>query len=101
MMKVSEKEIDSALQQFKIAEHGDRSEQLLWPFVAAEFPNYENLWRKYIVPLTQRLDTTASRKAANSSAVRVQGFRAVRYGALLHFLFLRPLDAETAISRGR
>ena len=38
------KEIDAKLERFKLSQHGDRNERLLWPFVEGEFANYEILW---------------------------------------------------------
>ena len=41
---------------FTIAQHGDREERGAWPlFLSAEFPEYEEFWRWFIVELTGRI----------------------------------------------
>jgi hypothetical protein len=44
------------LDQFALAHFGDHHEQRLWSLVSAEFPAYEIFWRRYIIPLTNRID---------------------------------------------
>jgi hypothetical protein len=39
---------------FLLERDGDHWEQELWPVVKKEFPNYEILWRRLVVPLTNR-----------------------------------------------
>ena len=37
-------------------DHGDHHESQRWSAVKGRFPNYEIFWRRYIVPLTNRID---------------------------------------------
>lgn len=46
------------LDSFNILSHGDPFERGAWHLVSKEFPNYEVFWRKYIVILTNRVDTS-------------------------------------------
>jgi hypothetical protein len=48
------------LDAFDLGIHGDRHEQEFWPLLSGRFPEYEHLWRKLIVPLTNRIDPTAA-----------------------------------------
>ena len=50
------RELDYRLESFNLSEHGDRLERRLWPYVRNDFPLYEVLWRRYVVPLTRRLE---------------------------------------------
>jgi hypothetical protein len=45
----------SVLELFKLESHGDGREIELFPVVRDQFPSYEVLWRRYIVPLTNRI----------------------------------------------
>lgn len=47
--------------EFSLRDHGDNLEQLWWPLVSRDFPQYERFWKKHIVPLTNRIDPTFSR----------------------------------------
>jgi hypothetical protein len=44
------------LDQFDLGTDGDRHEQEFWPLLSGRFPSYEVLWRRLIVPLTNRVD---------------------------------------------
>jgi len=44
------------LDGFTLTHFGDHHEQRLWSRVSAAFPAYEIFWRRYIVPLTNRID---------------------------------------------
>jgi hypothetical protein len=44
------------LDQFDLGKHGDRHEREFWPLLSGRFPSYQLLWRRLIVPLTQRID---------------------------------------------
>jgi len=44
------------LDAFDLGTHGDRREQEYWPLLSQMFPSYEILWRRLIVPLTNRVD---------------------------------------------
>lgn len=46
------------LESFNLLEHGDRREQEWWVEISNAFPAYEVFWRRYIVPLTNRIDAT-------------------------------------------
>jgi hypothetical protein len=48
-------EYDS-LESFNLKNHGDRRERLWGQVIQTEFPAYEVLWRRYIVPLTNRIN---------------------------------------------
>jgi hypothetical protein len=48
------------LDGFTLAHFGDHHEQRLWSFVSKAFPAYEIFWRRYIVPLTNRIDPNFS-----------------------------------------
>jgi len=50
----------TALDQFDLATQGDRHEKEFWPLLARRFPSYEILWRRLIVPLTNRVDPAMS-----------------------------------------
>ena len=53
---MTSRELDPRLERFNLDEHGDRLERRLWPHLREKFPLYEVLWRRYIVPLTHRLE---------------------------------------------
>jgi hypothetical protein len=42
--------------KFNLKDDGDPLEQLWWPLVSRDFPQYERFWIKHIVPLTNRID---------------------------------------------
>jgi hypothetical protein len=42
------------LDGFNLADHGDRHERERWELMRDRFPKYEDFWRLYIVPLTNR-----------------------------------------------
>jgi hypothetical protein len=44
------------LDGFTLTHFGDHHEQRLWSLVSAVFPAYEIFWRRYVVPLTNRVD---------------------------------------------
>src|SRR5271157_2423115 len=46
------------LDTYSIAEHGDRREQEWWPLLEKSFPNYQVFWRRYVVPVTNRIDSS-------------------------------------------
>src|ERR1019366_7484046 len=46
----------AVLDGFALAVHGDRHEREFWPILSHRFPSYEILWRRFIVPLTNRVD---------------------------------------------
>jgi hypothetical protein len=46
--------------KFNLRDDGDTLEQLWWPLVSRDFPQYERFWIKHIVPLTNRIDPTFS-----------------------------------------
>lgn len=48
------------LDGFTLADFGDHHEQRLWTFLSASFPAYEIFWRRYVVPLTKRIDPNIS-----------------------------------------
>jgi len=48
------------LDQFTLKNHGDHWEQEWSPLIQAAFPAYEVFWRRYIVPLTNRIDPKIS-----------------------------------------
>jgi hypothetical protein len=43
------------LESFNLLDHGDRHERERWPLVRDRFGNYEIFWRRYVVPLTNRV----------------------------------------------
>jgi hypothetical protein len=45
------------LNHFDLGKHGDRHERDFWPLLSKQFPSYELLWRRLIVPLTCRIDS--------------------------------------------
>jgi hypothetical protein len=45
-----------ALDGFDLARHGDRNEREFWPLLSGRLPSYEILWRRLIVPMTNRID---------------------------------------------
>jgi hypothetical protein len=47
------------LKGFNLIDHGDRHEHERWELVRDRFPNYEDFWRLYIVPLTNRTSAQA------------------------------------------
>jgi hypothetical protein len=72
---VHRKQFDQCLEQFRLAQHGDRSERELWPWVAATFPNYERFWRCYVVPLTRRIEPAVQHSLTlpvNSHIIRLR-----------------------------
>jgi hypothetical protein len=48
------------LDKFTLAKHGDRWEQRWAALLQPHFPAYEVFWRRYIVPLTNRIDPSIS-----------------------------------------
>lgn len=44
------------LNYINLMEHGDFYEREYFAFLKDDFPNYENFWRWFVVPLTQRLE---------------------------------------------
>jgi len=48
------------LEKFGLKQHGDHWEQKWAPLVSQDFPAYEVFWRRYIVPLTNRIDPAIS-----------------------------------------
>lgn len=48
------------LDQFNLTTHGDDRERQMWPLLSARFPSYERLWKRFVVPLTRRVDTSAT-----------------------------------------
>lgn len=48
------------LEGFTLTHFGDHHEQRLWGLVSTAFPAYEIFWRRYIVPLTNRVDPNVS-----------------------------------------
>ncbi len=44
------------LDGYSLADFGDHHEQRLWSLVSTVFPAYEVFWRRYVVPLTNRID---------------------------------------------
>lgn len=51
-----------ALERYNLSQHGDHWEKKLWDVVKTEFPAYEAFWRRYVVPLTNRV--TAIQRSA-------------------------------------
>jgi hypothetical protein len=50
------------LDGFHLLLHGDGREKDWWPLISADFPAYQEFWRKYIVPLTNRVDPTINQQ---------------------------------------
>lgn len=48
------------LSKFTLVSDGDRLERELWPLLSRDFPLYEKLWQRLIVPLTRRIDPSLS-----------------------------------------
>jgi hypothetical protein len=48
------------LSQFTLLSNGDRHEKELWPLLSKDFPLYEKLWQRLVVPLTRRVDPSVS-----------------------------------------
>lgn len=48
------------LDEFTLASHGDHREQEWGPAIREYFPAYEIFWRRYVVPLTNRVDPSIS-----------------------------------------
>lgn len=49
-----------ALELFDLRQDGDRWEQELWSFTEETFPAYQVFWRRYVVPLTNRINPAVS-----------------------------------------
>jgi hypothetical protein len=75
----------SALDCFSIALHGDRREQLWWPLLSDSFSNYELFWRRYIVPLTFRIDTSISPRSSTWIRFRPEISRDVEQLGMRHY----------------
>ena len=56
------------LDGFNLASHGDHREQEWVSVIAEHFPVYEVFWRRYVVPLTNRVDPRVSFFLARSCA---------------------------------
>lgn len=48
------------LEKFNLLDHGDYYEKQWWQLVCQDFAAYETFWRRYIVPLTNRVDPSIS-----------------------------------------
>jgi hypothetical protein len=48
------------LSQFTLFSHSDRHEREFWPLLSKDFPLYEKLWQRLVVPLTRRVDLSVS-----------------------------------------
>jgi hypothetical protein len=48
------------LSQFTLLSNGDRHEKELWPLLSKDFPLYEKLWQRLVVPMTRRVDPSVS-----------------------------------------
>jgi hypothetical protein len=44
------------LEKYKLLLHGDPKERTWWPLLSNDFSEYEIFWRRYVVPLTNRID---------------------------------------------
>src|SRR5258708_5225907 len=60
------------LDKFSLELHGDGREQQWAKHVLPEFPAYEEFWRKYIVPLTNRVDPQVSRSQNPQSWIGIR-----------------------------
>ncbi len=58
------------LNDFRLQDQGDRLEKKWWPLVGTEFPSYEVFWRHYVVPFTNRIDSSISRSGREWIRVR-------------------------------
>ena len=47
------------LDGFNLTMHGDDRELEMWSLLSDRFPSYERLWKRFIVPLTRRVDSSA------------------------------------------
>jgi hypothetical protein len=59
-----------ALEHFDLRQHGDNWEKTLWGFVEGEFPAYQTFWRRYVVPLTNRIDPAVGQSTPGWKRVR-------------------------------
>lgn len=48
--------------KFNLLEHGDHYEKLWWPKVKDDFPEWEKFWAHHVVPLTNRVDNTKTKR---------------------------------------
>src|SRR6267143_1825515 len=53
-------EIYENLERFSLSSHGDNREKPWAKYLLPEFPGYEVFWRRYVVPLTNRIDPQVS-----------------------------------------
>lgn len=60
------------LDNFNLISHGDRREQEWGSLVLQRFPAYETFWRRYIVPLTNRIDPDSSFSRDRDSWIRLR-----------------------------
>ena len=58
------------LDNFTLDRHGDYWEKKWWPIIKVDFPSYEVFWRYYVVPLTNRIDSSISRSGPDWIRVR-------------------------------
>jgi hypothetical protein len=60
------------LDKFNLIFHGDRREQEWGSVVLQRFPAYETLWRRYVVPLTNRIDPDFSFSGDRDTWIRLR-----------------------------
>lgn len=60
------------LSQFTLLSNGDRREKELWPLLSKDFPLYEKLWQRLVVPLTRRVDPSVCAASHERNRLRVE-----------------------------
>ena len=59
------------LSKFALMMDGDRHERELWPLLSKDFPLYEKLWQRLIVPLTRRVEPSVSVDSIDRTRLRI------------------------------
>jgi hypothetical protein len=73
------------LSQFALVTDGDRHEKELWPLLFKDFPLYEKLWQRLIVPMTRRVDSSASIESIERNRLRMNTSQRDERIAMAHY----------------
>lgn len=73
------------LETFMLKDHGDRWEREWGHLIATDFPAYAVFWRRYIVPLTNRISATPSRSEREWTRLRPEVSERLEQMTMAHY----------------
>src|SRR4029077_9375151 len=73
------------LELFSLKNHGDWREVELGPLIQEAFPAYEIFWRRYIVPLTNRVDPAIPPDTPKWIRLRPEVSNTLEWMAMCHY----------------